>query len=163
MRYRDLEKEKESLAREMMEALRRKENEMRETVKATEENFREIEENNKELSEYIQNLEKKTGFLCLGKTIDQLGKRQQSRRLKELKEKSEIALWFLESHRLKLSFLEVQEAATSETHTMEFGQLSRNDADQENLETLLYLLDKFCATDELYLSLSCLMDYQGPI
>lgn len=150
LRYKDLEKEKESLAREMMEALRRKENEMRETVKATEENFRESEVNNKELSEYIQNLEKKTGFLCQGKTIDQLRKRQQSSRLKELKEKSEIVLWFLESHGLKLSFLKVQEAATNETHTMEFGQSSGNDADQENLETLLYILDRFCTSDKLY-------------
>ena len=136
----------------------KKRNEMRETVKTTQENFREIEETNKELSEYIQNLEKKTGFLCQGKTIDQLGKRQQSRWLKELKEKSEIALWFLESHGLNLSFLTVQEAATNETHTMEFGQLSGNDADQENLEALLYLLDRFCARDELYHELSLSSD-----
>lgn len=158
LRYKDLEKEKESLARGMMEAIRRKENEMGETVKTTEEKFRDIEEKNKELSEYIQNLEKKTGFLCQGKTIDSLGKRQQSRRLKELKEKSEIALWFLESHGLKLSFLKVQEAATNEFHTLEFDQLSANETDQNNLETLLFLLDKFCASDELYHELSLLSE-----
>lgn len=131
---------------------------MGETVKTTEEKFREIEENNKELSEYIQNLEKKTGFLCQEKTIDKVGTKQQSRRLKHLKEKSEIALWFLESHELKLSFLKVQEAATNEVHTMAFDNLSGNDADQENLETILYLLDKFCASDELYHELSLLSD-----
>ena len=82
--------------------------------------------------------------------IDKVGKKQQLRRLKELKEKSEIALWFLESHGLKLSFLKVQEAAINEMHSLEFDQPSANDADQENLEIVLFLLDKFCASDELY-------------
>ena len=63
LRYKNL-KEKESLAREMMEAFRRNENEMGGTVQIAEEKFRDVEENNKELSEYIQNLEKKNGFLC---------------------------------------------------------------------------------------------------
>ena len=72
-----------------------------------------------------------------------MGKKQQLRRLKELKEKSEIALWFLESHGLKLSFLKVQEAAINEMHSLKFDQPSANDADQENLEILLFLLDKF--------------------
>ena len=35
-------------------------------------------------------------------------------------------------------------------HSLEFDQPSANDADQENLEILLFLLDKFCASDELY-------------
>ena len=35
-------------------------------------------------------------------------------------------------------------------HSLEFDQPSANDADQENLEILLFLLDKFCVSDELY-------------
>ena len=61
-------------------------------------------------------------------------KKQQLRRLRELNEKSEIALWFLESYGLKLSFLTVQEAAINEMHSLEFDQPSANDGDQENLE-----------------------------
>ena len=41
---------------------------------------------------------------------------------------------------------------------MAFDKLSGNDTDQENLETILYLLDKFCASDELYHELSLLSD-----
>lgn len=53
MRYKDFEKEKESLVRGMMEVIRRKENEMGEMVKIIEEKFRDIEEKNKEFFEYI--------------------------------------------------------------------------------------------------------------
>lgn len=61
-------------------------------------------------------------------------KKQQLRRPRELNEKSEIALWFLESYGLKLSFLTVQEVAINEMHSLEFDQPSANDGDQENLE-----------------------------
>jgi hypothetical protein len=68
LKYKNLESEKENLAREMIEALRRKENEMEEADKA--------------VDEYIKLLEKENDCLCHGRTIDRLKKSQTSRRLK---------------------------------------------------------------------------------
>ena len=114
MKYQDLAKEMQDLAREMQEALERKEVEMSESLGK-------LEEKNRELSDYIQELEKKSGFLCHGKKIEQLGERQQRRRIQLLQERADVALWFLKSHGLELSFLTVQELNTGKTHTFQFG------------------------------------------
>lgn len=103
------------------------------------------------------------------KQIDQLGQRQKLRRINTLKEKSEIALWFLRSHGLELSFLKVVETGSGSSYTFKYSNNcneneqdnngnEKNDSDEENLETLLYLLDKFCAGDELYHELSIISD-----
>ena len=60
LRYKGLERKKEKFTREIIDALRRKENEMGQKVKTAEDKFRKNAENNKELSEYIQKLQKKT-------------------------------------------------------------------------------------------------------
>jgi hypothetical protein len=83
-KYKNLESEKENLAREMIEALRTKVNEMEEADKAVGEEFARMEEKNKALSEYIKLLEKENDCVCHGRTIDQLKKCQTSRRFKEL-------------------------------------------------------------------------------
>ena len=98
----------------------------------------------------------------LWKKIEQLGERQKLRRLQELKERADVALWFLESHGLELSFLKVKEIETGKRHSFLFNKESNSapepNADQENLETLLFLLDKLCASDELYHELTMVSD-----
>ena len=94
----DLEREKEDLCNEMKKILKERENEMEDDKNESKQTLNELEEKNKELHQYINNLEKKSWFLCQGKKFDSLGKKQQMRRLNQLKEKADIALWFLASH-----------------------------------------------------------------
>ena len=104
----DLEKEKESLLKEMAAATERKETE--------------ISSLNRELCEYVQRIEELTEVTSpnYGKTITQLGERQRLRRIKELKDRADLALWFLESHGLQLSCLKVKESNSGRAHTFEY-------------------------------------------
>ena len=140
----DLEKEKESLLKEMAAATERKETE--------------ISSLNRELCEYVQKIEELTEVTSpnYGKTITQLGKRQRLRRIKELKDRADLALWFLESHGLQLSCLKVKESNSGRAHTFEYETERVSQEDKENLEQLLFLLDKFCVSDDMYHELTIL-------
>ena len=83
-----MEKEKEDLLKEIAEVTERKD--------------AEIDSLNRELSEYIQKISDLSDATLpnYGKTIDKLGERQRARRIKELKRRADVALWFLESHGL---------------------------------------------------------------
>ena len=61
----------------------------------------------------------------------------------ELKGRADLALWFLESHGLKLTCLKVRESDSRREHTFDFLKEKVTQEDQENLEQLLFLLDKF--------------------
>ena len=100
-------------------------------------------------------MEKKSGFLCQSKNFYQIGQRQKLRRIRTLKQKAEIDLWFLQSHGLELSYLKIEETSSGQTHLFNFNNEEVNpesgdesdqvDAknskltDQNNLETLLFL------------------------
>ena len=58
----DLEREKEDMCNEMKKILQERENEMGDD--RTEQTLNELHEKNKELHEYINDLERKSGFLC---------------------------------------------------------------------------------------------------
>ena len=65
-------------------------------------------------------------------------------------------MWFLESHGLKLTCLKVRESDSSSEHTFDFVKGKVTQEDEDNLEQLLFLLDKFCVSDELYHELTIL-------
>ena len=135
-KYSHLEEEKNSLVQEVVQALSKED--------------QELEYLNKELSDYIEkaiNLEK---LSCVnGKPFNCLGQRQKVRRIKELKEKADVVLWFLETYGLKLSSLKVKEMESSDTYTLDFPS-DNTVKDEETIEQVLFLLDTFCASDELY-------------
>ena len=141
---RDLQQEKESLLKEIDEA-----KEKRDT---------EIDSLNRELSEYIQQMAElnETSTPNYGKTIEQLSERQRLRRITELKGRADLALWFLESHGLKLTCLKVRESDSRREHTFDFVKEKVTQEDEENLEQLLFLLDKFWVSDEPYYELTIL-------
>lgn len=140
----DLQKEKEDLLKEIAEATERKD--------------AEIDSLNRELSEYIQKISDISDATLpnYGKTIDKLSERQRARRIKELKGRADVALWFLESHGLTLTGLKVKETDSGRTCTFECAEENITQQDDENLEQLLFLLDKFCVSDELYHELNIL-------
>ena len=119
-------------------------------VQALSRKYQELESINKELSDYIEKVTNLEKLYCVnGKPLNCLGQRQKAQRIKELKEKADVALWFLETYGLKLSCLKVKEMESSGTYTLDFP--SDNVAeDKETIEQVLFLLDKFCASDELY-------------
>ncbi|XP_028418693.1 uncharacterized protein LOC114544180 [Dendronephthya gigantea] len=143
----DLQKEKETLLKEMAEALARKDEE--------------IESANEQVLNYIEKIAQleKSNFVLLnfGKKINQLGKRQKLRRIKELKDRADIALWFLQTHGLEVSCLKMKESETGNVFTFDYNEKITPD-DDESLEELLFLLDKFCASDELYHELTVFCD-----
>ena len=140
----DLEKEKESLLKEIAAATERKETE--------------ISSLNGELCEHIQRIEELTEATSpnYGKTITQLGERQRWRRIKELKDRADLALWFPESHGLQFTCLKVKESNSGRAHTFEYETERVSQEDEENLEQLLFLLDKFCVSDDMYHELTIL-------
>lgn len=72
-----------------------------------------------------------------------------------------MALWFLKSYGLELTILKGVDQKQRNKCTIKFEHegtqvLSSSDDDDDNdkLEQVLYLLDKFCASDALYLIMS---------
>ena len=85
---------------------------------------------------------------CQGKKFHEVGKKQQTR-------KAQCALWFCENFGLKLSSIKLQDekgTISSLNYDQEFppniSDLSCDD--QSNLEKVMFLLDKFCVSDEVY-------------
>ena len=145
----DLQKEKEDLLKEIAEV--------------TESKDAEIDSLNREICEYTQKISDLSDATLpnYGKTIDKLraftgGERQRARSIKELKGRADVALWFLESHGVTLTGLKVKETDSGKTCTYEYAEENITQQDDENLEQLLFLLDKFCVSDELYHKLTIL-------
>ena len=135
-----------------MEIYRKRKSLLKELTEATGKKDEEIDSLSTELSEYIQKITdlNEAALPNHGKKIDQLGERQRLRRIKELKGRADLALWFLESHGLKLTCLKARESNSGKVHTFEYAKEKITQADEENLEQLLFLLDKFCVSDDLY-------------
>jgi len=76
-----------------------------------------------------------------------------------------VALWFLKSYGLELTSLKGVDQKQRNTYTINFEhedtQVPRtpaNDGDNDQLEQVLYLLDKLCAIDKLYRELAIMCD-----
>ena len=101
-----------------------------------------------------------------GKPVDKVGERQKRRKLKELKTRSERALWFMESFGFKLDSIKIEDldgkiteinysenGCSSKTN---FQQLPEND--KTTIRALLYIMDKCCVGDSAYHEMSMLVD-----
>ena len=75
-----------------------------------------------------------------------------------LTEKAEVALRFLETYGLKLSCLKAKELDYSRTYTLYIQTENSVEDDEESVQQILFLLDKFCVSDELYHELSLVDD-----
>jgi len=157
--YDDLSAEKEKLYYDMAKAI----TDMKEEIT-------ELKQANKELMEYIDILERNSNLKCIGhgKQHHELGAKQQRRRLNVLKTKAQCALWFSKSFGLDLNEIKLQDQhgkmhkidyntpEHSQTNTGGYNNLSEND--KTKIEQVLFLLDKFCVSDEVYHELSLIGD-----
>ena len=65
MKYKDIESERDCLAKQLSELLRKKESEREEGMRESEEKFSKLEKENKELLNYIHKLEKRQVFYAI--------------------------------------------------------------------------------------------------
>ena len=156
----DLEGKKKQLVTDMNEALKEKDI----YLKEKDEEISQLKEKNQELIQHIEKLEERLGEVgCTGKKLGDLGPRQRSRKLKELKSRAEVALWFVKSYGLELNCLKGVDTNQGNQYTIELDKedssIPNTDKEEDNkLEQVLYLLDKFCASDELYHELTMICD-----
>ena len=140
--FTDLENEKKKLYEEM-----------RQEITNHEENVTDLSKGNKELLDYIEPLEtKQAAQTCTGKKITQVRPKQRGRKLCLLKDKIQCAFWFSESFGLKLSQVKVNYDKGG-THLLAWENESfetLQEEDNNKLEQILFLLDKFCVGDEVY-------------
>lgn len=149
-KYTDLEKETKKLYQDMIQE-----------VKKLEQQVCELQDINKHLMDYIETIEKRDSLQCQGKKFQDVGKKQQSRKLRLLKNKAQCALWFCRSFGLELSHVKLQDDKGS-SYSLDYevctGDADISTDDKSNLEKVLFLLDKFCVGDEVYHELSVLSD-----
>ena len=106
-----------------------------------------------------------------GKQIDQMSRRQKTRKLNEWKTIAEKALWFSESFGLNIDSITAHTSNTGESITLSLGSSSHHPGqesdsatngsstssasspaavDEDSLEATLYLLERFGVSDESY-------------
>ena len=91
-----------------------------------------------------------------GKPHHQVGVRQQQRNIKKLKNAAEAALWFVETFGLSLKGLALADGDKKQVN-IQFQENTTGksydkmtDKEKEDVEKTLYILDRFCGSDELY-------------
>ena len=137
---------------------------MKETTKSMANEISNVKSTNNELEEYVKFLEKEEGFADKVKDISETKNKQRT--LKAFLTRAETAMWFAKAFDLELESLKVKEAKTGKTHevnaetkTDEPGEHSTSqneisDTEMSRVEQIVYLLDKFCVSDEFTMNLA---------
>ena len=121
---------------------------------------------NKELVDYMQRLGQDLNFANTGKTIGDVGERQQRSKLTNLKTNVQKALWFSETFGLQLKDVNFingngmeQKLEFKEDRRKSYKELT--DDEQKNIKSLLFVLDKFCIGDAAYHELTMVCKNSG--
>ena len=96
-KYADLENEKEKLY-----------DEMKNEINKLGEKITDLKHANKDLAAYVEALEQKKTLKCKEKKLNQIGAKQEGRKLLHLKNKAQCALWFCKRYGLELKGIEFQ-------------------------------------------------------
>lgn len=130
---------------------------MKEEVQAKQNEIETLEEANEELLKYIDNLQKSLEASYKGKDITEV--KNKSRTLKKIAKRARAALWISKSFGLDVVSITFKEVNTGVAHTSSMstdGSENKDDYDaianddQEKLDQILFLLDKFCVGDAFY-------------
>ena len=119
---------------------------------------------NRKLHEYAKKLEQ---FENTGKPISDIGERQRYRKLRELKTRTQQAMWFVESFGLSLDTVYMKDkegiqytlSYAEESGKKSFGNLPQEE--QEKVKQILFLLDKFCIGEAAYHEITMLPEGEG--
>ena len=111
---------------------------------------------NKELREYIAKIGIQDNCENTGKDIAQVGKRQQRRKLKEVKTHVERSLWFARTYGLNLESLKLFDN-TGNDYVLEFNDKAPKkcykelpETEQQKIKEVLFIQDKFCIGEAAY-------------
>lgn len=126
--------------------------------------IQELKDTQVELKNYIQQLEKDDHLKNKGKDVGEV--KNKSRKLKTFLSNAKTALWFSESFGLELQSLTLKQLRTgkchkiiTEEHISESGGFDGlSDKEKENIEQVLFLLDKFYVSDHFYHELTMISD-----
>ena len=119
-----------------------------------------LKEESSNLYNIIEKLSAQREFENQGKTVLEVGKRQQDRKLKTLQTRIDQALWFSESFGLHLDTVKLVDDSGS-TRTISFGNKSLKSyknlptEDKEKIQQVLYIMDTFCIGEASYHELTC--------
>lgn len=150
----DLEKHCETLVKKLFEA-QHAERVANTNLAEADKEIDKLREENEHLHKYVEELGQHVSFSVNEKTFNEIGVRQQRRKLKELKTNVEKALWFAKTFRLDLqsvSFLD--DNGTS--HTLSYvgkerkGYKDLPKEEQEKVRNILFIMDKFCIGEAAY-------------
>ena len=156
----DLEGKKKQLVTDKNEALKEKDT----YLKEKDEEIAKLKEKNQALINHIEDLEGRLGEVgCTGKKLGDLGPRKRSRKLEERKSRAKVKLWFVKSYGFELNCLKGVDTNQGNQYTIEldkeYSSIANTEKEEDDkLEQVLYLLDKFCASDELYHELTMICD-----
>ena len=135
--------------------------ELRKENVALREEVQEVKKAREELHDYIHRIEEEKSKKCKGRTITEVGPRQRQRKLEQVRSRGKAALWFMETFGITVQSLNgktsdgklisVDLQKDRETQTPEGPRFNRLfDEEKEAIEQVLFLLDKFYVSDEVY-------------
>jgi len=161
----DLESEKNKLLEEIKQVSKSKD----ETIEV-------LDAINEELKAYVVTLEKnseqnKNEFSCTSKKMSEVCAKQKSRKLKQIKDRAQCALWFSKSFGLDIKSIVFKDSSDNDhTYTLDYEENDHSctkgtsryekltEEEHSRLEQVLLLLDKFYVSDECYHELSLITE-----
>lgn len=119
-----------------------------------------LKQENENLYNVIEHISPQRNFEDKGKSVTEVGKRQQERKLKTLETRVEQALWFSESFGLKLGSVKLVDHLGT-PYSLSFAEKGRKSykdlptEEQQKIQETLRIMDKFCISDASYHELTC--------
>ena len=89
-----------------------------------------------------------------GRAINDVEDCQRRRKIAQLKESCKLALWFADSFNIDLLAIYFQVKDSNDTIQLEYNNNSCTSSEISTANQILYLLDRFAVSDELYHELS---------
>lgn len=111
---------------------------------------------NKELSDYLEKVGVPVNFRNTGKEVHDVGKRQQDRKLTEVKMNVEKSLWFAGTFGLTLESTTFSDKSGS-NHTLTYNSISTrkgfkdlSEEERNIIKEILLIVDQFCIGEAAY-------------
>ena len=109
---------------------------------------------NKNLHEYISNMTDFDPNIANFRLKAKVGKRQEQRRMKSLTQHTDQALWFLKSFGLEAEYVKFK--GKDKVFRVESKDEDEDEHDDEQIKSVLHLLDRFGVSDAFYHELTTL-------
>lgn len=126
---------------------------------------------NEQLKKYVEQINELDGMRNTTKRVDQVKESQKRNKIKELKTNVERALWFAKTYGLKLSSatFRATHGDLGESYQLDYNEKQStrktfkdlSPSDQEKVQQIVYLTDRFCIGDAAYHELTLASGGEG--